>query len=85
MTDSGSGEGPDGTPPSADQQPMGLLPMLALLVTAPEVTAFHTQRGVPAEVSAATLSDLGQQVWVHRTTYGRFGLHTQGWLTRSAA
>ena len=24
--------------------------------------------------------DLGQQVWVHRLTYGRFGLHTHGWL-----
>jgi hypothetical protein len=26
------------------------------------------------------LRDLGQQVSVHRRTYGAFGLHTQGWL-----
>ena len=61
----------------------GVLPMLTLLVTAPEVAAFHARRGVPAEVSTATLADLGQQVWVHRETYGEFGLHTQGWLTRA--
>lgn len=59
----------------------GVLPMLALVVTAPEVAAFHTSRGISAEVSTATLADLGQQVWVHRLTYGEFGLHTQGWLT----
>ena len=57
--------------------------MLTLLVTAPEVAAFHATRGIPAEVSTATLADLGQQVWVHRLTYGQFGLHTQGWLTRA--
>ena len=28
-----------------------------------------------------TLADLGQQVWVHRLTFGTFGLHTQDWLT----
>ena len=61
----------------------GVLPMLTLLVTAPEVAAFHAARGIPAEVSTATLADLGQQVWVHRLTYGQFGLHTHGWLTRA--
>lgn len=61
----------------------GVLPMLTLLVTAPEVASFHATRGIPAEVSTATLADLGQQVWVHRLTYGEFGLHTQGWLTRT--
>lgn len=58
----------------------GVLPMLALLATAPDVAAFHTARGVPAEVSTDTLAELGQQVWVHRLTYGEFGLHTYGWL-----
>jgi hypothetical protein len=61
----------------------GVLPMLTLLVTAPEVASFHATRGIPAEVSTATLADLGQQVWVHRLTHGDFGLHTQGWLTRA--
>jgi len=58
----------------------GVLPMLTLLLTASEVAAFHASRGIPPEVSTATLADLGQQVWVHRLTYHEFGLHTQGWL-----
>ena len=59
----------------------GVLPMLALLVTAPRVADWHARRGIPAEVSAATLSDLGQQAWVHRLAFGTFGLHTHDWLT----
>lgn len=58
----------------------GVLPMLTLLLTAPDVAAFHASRGISPEVSTATLADLGQQVWVHRLTYHEFGLHTQGWL-----
>jgi hypothetical protein len=54
--------------------------MLTLLVTAPDVAAYHARRGIPPEVSRATLADLGQQVWVHRQTYGEFGLHTHDWL-----
>lgn len=61
-------------------QGTGVLPMLALLVTAPEAAAFHVSRGVPEDVSAATLADLGQQVHVHRLTFGEFGLHTQWWV-----
>lgn len=66
-----------GVPAGSD----GILPLLALLVTAPEVADWHAGRGIPADVSAATLAELGQQVWVHRLTYGTFGLHTHGWLT----
>jgi hypothetical protein len=58
----------------------GLLPMLALLATADDVVAYQTGRRVPEGDAWRNLSDLGQQVWVHRLTYGRFGLHTQGWL-----
>lgn len=58
----------------------GVLPMLALLVTADEVRAFHAGRGIADEDSWRALADLGQQVWVHRLTYGEFGLHTQAWL-----
>ena len=61
--------------------PDGVLPLLTLVATAPDVAAWHAGRGIPAEISAASLSDLGQQVWVHRLTSGSFGLHTQGWLT----
>ncbi len=61
--------------------PDGVLPMLTLIMTAPEAADFHASRGIPADVSTATLADLGRQVWVHRQTYGQFGLHTHAWLT----
>ncbi|HZA05103.1 MAG TPA: acyltransferase domain-containing protein [Propionibacteriaceae bacterium] len=61
--------------------PGGVLPMLTLIATAPDVAAWHARRGIPADISTASLSDLGQQVWVHRLTDGAFGLHTHGWLT----
>jgi hypothetical protein len=61
-------------------RPMGLLPLLALLASADDVRRFHAARGVTETDSASGLRDLGQQVAVHRRTYGEFGLHTQGWL-----
>jgi hypothetical protein len=64
----------------APTDPDGVLPLLTLVVTAPEVAEWHARRGIPANISAASLSDLGQQVWIHRLTFGRFGLHTHGWL-----
>lgn len=70
-----------GLPVDSEALGAGVLPMLALLVTAPEVASFHASRGIPPAVSTATLADLGQQVWVHRLTYQEFGLHTQDWLT----
>jgi hypothetical protein len=59
---------------------IGVLPMLALLAAADDVRAFHRARGIPDEISTRSLSDLGQQAWVHRRTYGAFGLHTYSWL-----
>ncbi|MBK5248512.1 MAG: DUF5596 domain-containing protein [Actinomycetales bacterium] len=61
----------------------GVLPLLAMLATVPEVRAFHRSRGIGNEVSWKSLSDLGQQVRVHRLTYGTFGLHTHAWLTNA--
>lgn len=58
----------------------GVLELLALLATADEVRAFHTTRGIRDEDSWRALSDLGQQVLVHRLTYGSFGIHTHDWL-----
>ena len=66
--------------PPADHLGVGVLPLLALLVTAPDVARFHAGRGIAEEVSWASLADLGQQAWVHRQTYGEFGLHTYGWM-----
>ena len=58
----------------------GIAAVLAFLVAAPETAAFHAGRGVPPDISAATLADLGQQVHVHRLTDGAFGLHTPEWV-----
>lgn len=58
----------------------GVLAMLTLLGTAADVAELHRARGIDEKVSQRSLSDLGQQVWVHRLTYGEFGLHTQDWL-----
>jgi hypothetical protein len=65
----------------APADPNGVLPLLTLVVTAPEVAEWHARRGIPADISAASLTDLGQQVWVHRLTFDTFGLHTHDWLT----
>ena len=63
-----------------DVGPDGVLALLALLATAPAVARLHASRGVPADVSVATLADLGHQVRVHRLVFGRFGLETYGWV-----
>jgi hypothetical protein len=65
---------------ATDSYGVGVLPLLALVVTAPDVVAFHRSREVPEEVSAQTLTEVGQQAWVHRQTFGEFGMHTFGWL-----
>lgn len=64
---------------AADPYGVGVLPLLALVATAPDLVAYHRSRGVPEQVSAQTLTELGQQTWVHRQTYGDFGLHTYWW------
>lgn len=58
----------------------GVLELLALVATADEVQAYHASRGIGRDDSWQALSDLGQQVFVHRLTYGAFGLHTHEWL-----
>lgn len=58
----------------------GVLELLALVATADDVRAFHASRGIGDDDSWRALSDLGQQVFVHRLTYGSFGLHTHDWL-----
>jgi len=67
----------------ADPHGVGVLALWALVVTAPDLVAFHRSRGVPDDVSAATLRELGQQLHVHRLTFGEFGLHTYGWLAHT--
>lgn len=59
----------------------GGLAVAALVAATPEVLAFHAAHGIDEEQGWRSLSDLGQQMWVHRRTYGDLGLHTEGWLT----
>ncbi len=58
----------------------GVLELLALVASVDEVRAYHASRGIGGDDSWHALSDLGQQVFVHRLTYGAFGLHTHDWL-----
>lgn len=58
----------------------GVLELMALLACVDDVRAFHSSRGIAADDSWRALSDLGQQVFVHRLTFGSFGIHTHGWL-----
>lgn len=46
-----------------------------------DVRRYHAQRGVPDEVSWATLSDLGRNLARDRLLFGDRGLMTSGWLT----
>jgi hypothetical protein len=59
---------------------IGVLPMLALVATADDVAAYHASRGIAPALSWVSLSDLGQQAWVNRRTFGAFGLHTYDWM-----
>lgn len=46
-----------------------------------DVRRFHKQRGIPDDVSWATLSDLGRNLARDRLLFGDGGLRTSGWLT----
>ena len=70
-----------GYQPGDDPLGAGVVPLLALVATSDDLAAFHRQRGVPTAISARTMTELGQQAWVHRQTFGEFGLHTYDWLT----
>ncbi|MBZ2198777.1 acyltransferase domain-containing protein [Occultella gossypii] len=58
----------------------GVGAFLAFVATAGDVREFHRERGISDAISWRTLGDLGQQMHVHRLTFGEFGLHTQDWL-----
>lgn len=53
----------------------------AFLDTVPDIRRFHTERGIPDEISWASLADLGQQLKVSRRTHGDYSLETHWWLT----
>ena len=59
---------------------VGVLALLSLLASVDDVRAFHGSRRIAVDDSWRALSDLGQQVYVHRLTYGSFGIHTYDWV-----
>lgn len=57
----------------------GLIIILAHLVSTDVVRHWHQARGLSEQESWLALSDLGQQMRVHRRTFGELGHHTIGW------
>ncbi|WP_350281514.1 acyltransferase domain-containing protein [Kribbella sp. HUAS MG21] len=53
----------------------------AFLDTLPDIRRYHAERGIPDDISWATLADLGQQLKVNRRTHGTYGLETHWWMT----
>jgi len=53
----------------------------AFLDTVPDIRAYHSGRGIPDDISWASLADLGQQLKVSRRTHGEYSLETHWWLT----
>ncbi|GAA1394547.1 acyltransferase domain-containing protein [Luteococcus peritonei] len=68
--------------PVDDQHELGrgVLPLFALVLAAPNLRAVQAGRGIPPEVTRASLADLGQQVWKDRQVNGSTGLHNHRWL-----
>jgi hypothetical protein len=75
----GMGQARDGLSWPEDAPPY-LYPWV-LLSTVDDVLEYHRSRGIPEDVSWATLADLGQQLRVGRRRLGRSGLTSPGWLT----
>ncbi|NUO40546.1 MAG: DUF5596 domain-containing protein [Streptomyces sp.] len=46
----------------------------------PHTRAYHRARGVPADVSRRTLTDLGRNMAVHRRRHGTCGVQSPQWL-----
>ncbi|GHO91182.1 hypothetical protein KSF_012300 [Reticulibacter mediterranei] len=51
------------------------------LATLPAIRQWHHQRGIPDDVSWATLADLGENLAIHRRMFGVAGLDVPQWLT----
>jgi hypothetical protein len=46
----------------------------------PHTRAYHRARGIPADVSRRTLTDLGRHMALHRRRHGRGGVQSPQWL-----
>lgn len=54
--------------------------VLVFVATLPYVRAYHEVKGIPEDISQATLADLGRNVRVHRKREGVGGLGVAWWL-----
>ena len=76
---------PDGQPWSLPQLPDALgatgrfFPLHVLLSAVPALRAWHAARGIAADVTWATLQDLGRGAAIHRATSGVGGYAKAGW------
>jgi len=50
------------------------------LAAVPAILRWHRARGIPEDISWATLSDLGRHVGLHRRRFGATGLDSPRWL-----
>ncbi|MFC7327033.1 acyltransferase domain-containing protein [Marinactinospora rubrisoli] len=55
-------------------------PVFAFAAATPLLRAAHARDGVPAEVTAATLADVGRHVAKTRVMFGRSGLEVAAWV-----
>lgn len=73
--------GPWPTPAAGLGTPGRCLWVYAYLATLPHIRRWHRERGIPDDVSWATLADLGRHVARYRRRYGVPGLDSAGWLS----
>ncbi|GCB50275.1 acyltransferase domain-containing protein [Streptomyces sp. NL15-2K] len=82
----GMGEiGGAGDPPELDWASGALrrcFPLYVFVAALPRTRAYHRERGIPADVSRRTLTDLGRNMAVHRRRHGTTGAQAPRWLTR---
>lgn len=66
---------------AAEPHPVGTdFPLLvALVAVAPLTQAELVRRGLPDDLAWRSVSDLGQQVHIHRKVHGAFGFGARGW------
>jgi GNAT domain-containint protein/N-acyltransferase family protein len=68
--------------PSVESTPLGRYFFVYVYLAAlADVRRLHRQRGIPDEISWATLADLGRNLKRDRLLLGDGGLRTSGWLT----
>ncbi len=70
---------PDGWPAAPPGRPW--FHVYVFLAALDDVRAFHAARGIPDDVSWATLRDLGRHLAIHRPAHGRGGFDEHWWLT----